>query len=181
MPTSPSARSRTAPDKSGAKGAASTAPLTHITEFLAFKLGTEEYGIDILRVQEIRSYEAPTHIANAPDGLLGVLDLRGVIVPIVDMRMKFNLGEVRYDPLTVVIVLNIGSKVVGMVVDSVSDVISLEPGQLRPSPEFSSRIDSGHILAIGAVDDRMLILMDVEKLMSSPEWGLITTAAPSSH
>jgi len=92
------------------------------------------------------------------------------------MRMKFNLGQVNYDHLTVVIVLNIGSRVVGMVVDGVSDVISLSAKQLRPAPEFSSNIDSGHLLAIGAVDDRMLILMDVEKLMASPQWGLIAAA-----
>jgi len=179
MSTRPSAVSRTVQAKAGKHDAAGAMPLTHITEFLAFKLGGEEYGIDILRVQEIRSYETPTHIANAPDGLLGVLDLRGLIVPIVDMRMKFNLGEVRYDALTVVIVLNIGHQVVGMVVDAVSDVISLKASQLRPAPEFSSHIDSGHLLAIGAVEDRMLILIDVEKLMASPEWGLITAAPPA--
>ena len=126
--------------------AAATTPLR---EFLAFKLGAEEYGIDILRVQEIRSYEAPTRIANAPDFIKGVVNLRGVIVPIVDMRLKFNLAEARYDSFTVVIVLNIGSRVVGMVVDAVSDVITLTPEQLRPVPEFNSAIESSHLLAIG--------------------------------
>jgi purine-binding chemotaxis protein CheW len=131
-------------------------------------------------VQEIRSYEQPTHIASAPPGVLGVLDLRGVIVPIVDMRMKLSLGKVAYDSLTVVIVLNIGHRVMGMVVDSVSDVISLSPKQLRPAPDFRDGVGlgSGQLLAIGAVDDRMLILIDVEKLMSSPEWGLVTAVAP---
>ena len=152
---------------------AGAAAATSLREFLAFKLGAEEYGIDILRVQEIRSYEAPTRIANAPAFIKGVVNLRGVIVPIVDMRMKFNLETVSYDSFTVVIVLNIGSRVMGMVVDAVSDVITLTPEQLRPVPEFSSAIECDHLLAIGAVQDRMLILVDIEKLMASPEMGLV--------
>jgi len=146
---------------------------THIREFLAFKLGHEEYGIDILRVQEIRSYEEPTRMANAPAYIKGVVNLRGVIVPIIDMRIKFNLEEVKYDGFTVVIVLNIGSQVIGMVVDGVSDVITLAPEQLRPVPELSSSIASDHLLAIGSLDDRMLILLDIEKLMRSEDMGLV--------
>ena len=146
---------------------------TSLREFLAFKLGDEEYGIDILRVQEIRSYEEPTRIANAPAFIKGVVNLRGVIVPIVDVRMKFNLERADYDSFTVVIVLNIGSRVMGMVVDAVSDVITLTPEQLRPVPEFNSTIASDHLLAIGAIDKRMLILIDIEKLMTSHEMGLV--------
>ena len=149
------------------------ARLGHIREFLAFKLGAEEYGIDILRVQEIRSFEQPTRIANAPSHVLGVVNLRGTIVPIVDMRVKFNLEQKAYDAFTVVIVLHIGSRVVGMVVDGVSDVITLTPDQLRPVPEFNSSIDSEHLLAIGAIEQRMLILLDIEKLMQSADMGLV--------
>jgi purine-binding chemotaxis protein CheW len=149
--------------------------VTPLREFLAFKLGDEEYGIDILRVQEIRSYELPTRIANAPAFIKGVVNLRGVIVPIVDMRLKFNLDSANYDSFTVVIVLNIASRIVGMVVDAVSDVITLTPEQLRPVPEFNSNIDADHLLAIGAVDDRMLILVDIEKLMSGVAMGLVST------
>jgi purine-binding chemotaxis protein CheW len=155
------------------KSAASESAATTLREFLAFKLGAEEYGIDILRVQEIRSYEEPTRIANAPPFIRGVVNLRGVIVPIVDMRLKFNLEHVNYDAFTVVIVLNIGSRVVGMVVDAVSDVITLTPEQLRPVPSFNSSIQGEHLLAIGAVGERMLILVDIEKLMTSPEMGLV--------
>jgi len=144
-----------------------------IREFLAFKLGNEEYGIDILRVQEIRSYEEPTRMAHAPSFIKGVINLRGIIVPIVDMRMKFNLEQVNYDDLTVVIMLNIGTQVMGMVVDGVSDVITLAPEQLRPVPELSSAIGNEHLLAIGSLDERMLILLDIVKLMSSAEMGLI--------
>ena len=149
---------------------------TNLREFLAFKLGAEEYGIDILRVQEIRSYEEPTRIANAPDFIKGVVNLRGVIVPIVDLRVKFRLERATYDAFTVVIVLNIGKRVVGIVVDSVSDVITLTPEQLRPVPEFSSSIASDHILAIGSIDQRMLILVDIERLMTSEDMGLIDAA-----
>jgi purine-binding chemotaxis protein CheW len=147
--------------------------ITGIREFLAFKLGDEEYGMDILRVQEIRSYEQPTRMANTPAFIKGVINLRGVIVPILDMRIKFNLAQVNYDTFTVVIVLNIGRQVVGMVVDGVSDVITFTPAQLRPVPEFSSTIGSDHLLAIGSIGDRMLILLDIEKLMSSAEMGLV--------
>ena len=141
-------------------------------EILSFRLGKEEYGISILAVQEIRGYEAATRIANAPAFLKGVINLRGRIVPIVDMRIRFGLPA-QYDAFTVVIVLNIGSRVMGMVVDAVSDVITLTPDKLRPVPEFNSAIQSDHILAIGAVEDRMLILVDIEKLMTSAEMGLV--------
>jgi purine-binding chemotaxis protein CheW len=151
---------------------ANTKVKTDLREFLAFELGAEEYGIDILRVQEIRSYEPPTRIANAPAFVKGVVNLRGVIVPIVDMRLKFGL-DANYDTFTVVIVLNIGAHVVGMVVDAVSDVITLGPDQLRPVPEFDSSIAVDHLLAIGAVGDRMLILIDIVRLMSSAAMGLI--------
>ena len=144
-------------------------------EFLTFTLGTEEYGIEILKVQEIRSYEQVTRIANAPDFIKGVVNLRGVIVPIVDMRIKFNLGEANYDQFTVVIVLNIAGRVVGMVVDGVSDVISLDAGQIRPAPDFSASFDTRYITGLGTVDARMLILVDIEKLMSSSDMALMDT------
>ena len=157
---------------SQARVATADAP-TAIREFLAFKLGGEEYGIDILRVQEIRSYEKPTRIANAPDFIKGVVNLRGVIVPIIDMRLKLQLAQADYDPFTVVIVLNIGRRVMGMVVDAVSDVITLQPEQLHAAPPFNAGIAGEHLLAIGAVDDRMLILVDIEKFMSAADIGLV--------
>lgn len=166
--------------QSGVSTAPALAPnldaVNAIQEFLAFKLGSEEYGIDILRVQEIRSYEAPTRMAHAPAFIKGVINLRGVIVPIIDMRLKFNLEQANYDGFTVVIVLNIGRQVVGIVVDGVSDVITLAPEQLHPVPELTSAIDSDHLLAIGSVENRMLILLDIEKLMTSAEMGLVAQA-----
>ena len=144
------------------------------SEFLAFKLGSENYGIDILCVQEIRSYERPTRMANAPEFIKGVINLRGVIVPIVDMRIKFGLDKVGYDHLTVVIVINVGNQVLGMVVDGVSDVITLSEEEMRPVPEMSNNIISSHIRAIGSIQDRMLILLDIEKLMKSADMGLVS-------
>src|SRR5258706_16055991 len=146
-------------------------------EFLAFTLGKEEYGIDILKVQEIRGYEAVTRIANSPEFIKGVVNLRGTIVPIVDMRIRFNLGEPSYDQFTVVIVLNIGGRVVGMVVDSVSDVTTLSPEQIKAAPEMASVLDTDYLIGLGTLDERMLILVDIDRLMSSPDMGLIEELA----
>ena len=146
-------------------------------EFLAFTLGKEEYGIDILKVQEIRGYEAVTRIANAPEFVKGVVNLRGIIVPIVDMRIKFNLGEPTYDQFTVVIILNIGGRVMGMVVDSVSDVITLSAEQIKPAPEMGTAFNTDYLIGLGTLDERMLILIDIDKLMSSAEMGLIEKIA----
>ena len=143
-----------------------------LREFLAFRLGAEEYGIDILCVQEIRSYERPTRIAGTPECVKGVINLRGVIVPIVDLRLKLQLQAAPYDAFTVVIVLQLGQRLVGVVVDAVSDVISLQPEQLRTAPPLRAGLAAEHLLAIGAVDERMLILVDIEKLMGSADIGL---------
>ena len=147
-------------------------------EFLTFRLGAEEYGIDILRVQEIRSYEQPTRIANAPSFIKGVVNLRGVIVPIVDLRLKLDCAAAEYNDFTVVIVLNIKGRVVGAVVDSVSDVLELGRDSIKPAPEMNSVVDTSFITGIGSLKtdgaERMLILMDIEALMSSADMGLIT-------
>jgi purine-binding chemotaxis protein CheW len=153
-------------------------------EYLTFRLGSEEYGIDILKVQEIRSYEQPTKIANAPAYLKGVVNLRGVIVPIVDLRVKFNCindeGGVDINSFTVVIVLNVRGRVVGAVVDSVSDVMQLAEQAIQPAPEMSSAVvDTTYITGIANVNDRLLILMDIEALMGSSEMGLINSIAQS--
>ena len=158
----------------GAAPAAATNAVPH--EFLAFTLGQEEYGIDIQKVQELRGYDAVTRIANAPDYLKGVVNLRGIIVPIVDMRIKFNLGTPSYDQFTVVIILNVAERVMGIVVDSVSDVITLTPEQVKPAPEMGAALDTDYLIGLGTLDQRMLILVDIDKLMSSEEMGLISQA-----
>jgi purine-binding chemotaxis protein CheW len=145
-------------------------------EFLTFRLGAEEYGIDILKVQEIRSYEQPTRIANAPEFIKGVVNLRGVIVPIVDLRLKLNCATAEYDSFTVVIVLNVRGRVLGAVVDSVSDVMALGKDTIKPAPDMSTTLGANFITGIGSVNNRMLILMDIEGLMSSADMGLIDSA-----
>lgn len=146
-------------------------------EFLCFCLGGEEYGIDIQRVQEIRRYERPTRIANAPAFVKGVIDLRGSIVPVVDLRLTLGCERAEYNGFTVVIVLNVRGRVIGAVVDSVSDVLALGADSIKPAPELSSSIGTQYILGIGCLktgdDERMLILSDIDALMSSPEMGLI--------
>lgn len=141
-------------------------------EYLTFRLDQEEYGIDILKVQEIRGYESPTRVANAPDFIKGVVNLRGTIVPIVDMRLKFNCSKAEYNSFTVVIILNLRSRIVGIVVDSVSDVMELPPENFRAAPDVDSVIDSGSVLGLGSLGERMLILLDIERLMSAPDMGL---------
>lgn len=146
-------------------------------EFLAFTLGKEEYGIEILKVQEIRGYDIVTSLANTPEFIKGMINLRGIIVPILDMRIKFHLGSVEYNQFTVVIILNVASRVVGMVVDGVSDVLTLNADQVKPAPEFGSAIDTRYMMGLGMVDERMLILVDIEKLMTSRDMDLVDEAS----
>ncbi|NML46319.1 chemotaxis protein CheW [Ramlibacter sp. G-1-2-2] len=147
------------------------------SEFLTFRLGQESYGIEILKVQEIRGYETPTAIANAPAFIKGVINLRGVIVPILDLRIKFNLGQVSYDEFTVAIILNVAGRVVGVVVDAVSDVLTLSSEAIRPTPEFASTtFDTKYITGLGTVEEQMIILLDIEKLMTGADMALVDSA-----
>ncbi|MCE0732004.1 chemotaxis protein CheW [Halomonas sp. G15] len=146
-------------------------------EFLVFSLGEEEYAIDILKVQEIRGYENVTRIANAPDFIKGVTNLRGVIVPIVDLRIKFHLDKVEYGGQTVVIVVNVADRVVGIVVDGVSDVMTLTPEQIKPAPEFGVTLSSDFLSGLGSLEDRMLVLVDIDKLLTSDEMALVEQAS----
>jgi purine-binding chemotaxis protein CheW len=162
--------------QSRASGAAAAADAGSEREYLTFRLGNEEYGIDILKVQEIRGYDAVTAIANAPAFIKGVINLRGIIVPIVDLRIKFGVGSAHYDQFTVVIILNIGKRVVGVVVDSVSDVLTLTSQQVKAAPEFATTLNTEYITGLGTVDERMLILVDIERLMSSADMALMDEA-----
>ena len=155
-----------APSTAASKGAAAS-------EFLTFTLGAEEYGVDILKVQEIRGYDTVTRIPDAPDFIKGVINLRGTIVPVVDMRLKFKLGKAEYNALTVMIILNVANRVVGMVVDGVSDVVALTGEQIRPAPEFGAAVGTQFLTGIGTLDKRMLILVDIERLMTSADMALV--------
>lgn len=149
---------------------------TQSREFLVFSLGSEEYAFDILKAYEIRGYENVTRIAHAPEFIKGVTNLRGVIVPIVDLRIKFNLPSVEYGGQTVVIVVNVGGRIVGMVVDGVSDVMTLGGDQIKPAPEFSLSLSSDYLCGLASVAERMLVLVDIEKLLSSEDMALVEKA-----
>jgi purine-binding chemotaxis protein CheW len=180
LPVARPQRPAASADPSAAPARAARLPMQG-GEFLTFRLGAEEYGIDILRVQEIRSYESPTRIANAPVFMKGVINLRGVIVPVIDLRVKLGCEKVEYNHFTVVIVLNVRGRVVGTVVDSVSDVLELDPEQIKPAPALSSAIDAGCITGLGTPTrgegetgpERLLILLDIEALMGRAEMGLV--------
>lgn len=146
-------------------------------EFLSFTLGKEEYGIHILGVQELRGYENVAHIANAPDFIKGVINLRGIIVPIIDLRIKFNFDAPRYDQFTVVVILNVGGRTIGMVVDSVSDVILLDPERIKPAPQMGTTVDIDYLIGLGTIDERMIILIDIEKLISGIGMAPLALAA----
>ena len=138
-------------------------------EFLAFTLGREEYCIDILKVQEIRGYETVTPIPNTPAFMKGVVNLRGLIVPIIDLRIKLQLEMVTYDQFTVVIILNICGRIVGVVVDSVSDVIALAADEIKEAPQLGAAIKTDYINGLVTLDERMLIIIDIEKLATMEE------------
>lgn len=157
--------------QSGQQADAADAPQSG--QYLTLRLGDESYAIDIMRVQEIRSYEEPTKMANSPSFIKGVVNLRGVIVPIVDLRMKLNISKVEYNEFTVVIILNVRGRVVGAVVDAVSDVVTLDAKMIKPAPQFESAIDARFILGLANVGDRMLIVMNMEALLSNAEMGMM--------
>ena len=146
-------------------------------EVLVFVLGKEEYGVNILKVQEIRGYEKVTPLPAAPEYLKGVVNLRGIIVPVIDLRVKFGVSNPTYDSLTVVVILRIAARVIGVVVDAVSDVIRLAPGDVKAAPHLGSLVDSSYLEGLATQDERMILLVDIEKFLSSGELGLIKQVA----
>ena len=133
---------------------------------LVFGIGAEAYAIDIGLVQELRGYGDVTRMANAPTWLKGIIHLRGVVVPLVDLRIKFGQTAPGYDASTVVIVLNLGRRTVGVVVDRVDDVVGLGPDQLQPPPQLGQADGTDHVLAVATVDERLLILVDMARLLA---------------
>ena len=153
---------------------------TDTQEMLVFKLGSEEYGVDILKVQEIRSYEKVTPIPRSPDYLKGVVNLRGTIVPVIDLRVKFGMPDPAYDSFTVVIVLRIAGRIIGAVVDAVSDVVQLAPSEIKAAPRLGTMVDSSYLSGVATQDDRMILALDIEKLLSAGELDLLGEAAGSA-
>lgn len=150
-------------------------------EFLSFVLGEEQYALDIMAVKEIRGYESVTKIANSPDFIKGVINLRGDIVPIVDLRIKFGVGEATYNEFTIVIMLNVCDRIVGIVVDAVSDVITLKPDEIKPPPEFGVAFDTQFLHGLSEVNDTMVILVNIESLISSDALALFDSKNPNGQ
>lgn len=146
-------------------------------EFLVFRLGDEDYAIDILKVQEIRVLDSVTRLPGAPDHIKGVINLRGLIAPVIDLRVKFGFKAAEYGPFTVLIVLHVRERLVAVVVDAVADVVALTQEQIKPAPEFATAVNIEYVIGLGARGDHMLILLDIEKLISSQELGLFDTCA----
>ena len=146
-------------------------------EVLVFVLGREEYGVDILKVQEIRGYDKVTPIPAAPDYVKGVINLRGVIVPVIDLRVKFRLAQVKYDQFTVVVILRLASRVIGVVVDAVSDVMALTASEVRAAPQLGTVVDASFISGVATQGERMVLLLDIERLLSTGELNVLARAA----
>ncbi|MDH5570273.1 MAG: chemotaxis protein CheW [Gammaproteobacteria bacterium] len=144
-------------------------------EYLTFRLANEEYGVDILRVREIRGWENVTRIPNSPDFVKGVLNLRGAIVPIMDLRIRFDLPQEEYTPTTVVVVLSVlvngGEKerIVGVVVDAISDVVNAKMTDIQSTPDFDASIEIEYIRGLATAGEKMLMLVDVDKLLNIEE------------
>ncbi len=140
-----------------------------VNQFLTFSLGTEEYGIDILRVQEIKGNSAITHIPNAPKHVKGVMNLRGTVVPVVDLRAKFSMEAVEYGKFSVIIVVMVGQKVSGLVVDAVSDVLNIAASEIRPAPDFGASCDTRFISGVASIGEKLAVLLEIDKLLSEEE------------
>ena len=138
-------------------------------QYLTFDLADEHYGVDILKVQEIKGYSAVTRIPNTPDYLKGVLNLRGTIVPIVDLRLKFDMGATEPTSFTVIVVVNVRERVMGFLVDGVSDVLELASKDVQPPPELGSKVDITFVAGIGNCNDRLVTLLDVDRVMSEED------------
>ncbi len=142
---------------------------TDENQFLTFQLGSELYGVDILRVQEIKGYTAVTKIPNTPPHIKGVLNLRGTIVPIVELRTKFGMPTIDYTMFTVIVVVVVKEKIIGLVVDSVSDVLNIDKKDIQVPPQFGAQVDVSFLNGIGKSGDKLVALLDMERLLSDGE------------
>ena len=149
-------------------------------EVLVFVLGGEEYAVDILKVQEIRGYDKVTPIPKAPAFLKGIVNLRGTIVPVIDLRVKFGLDDPKYDSTTVMIVLRIGARVIGVVVDGVSDTLGISAQDVKPAPSMGALVDTSYLAGLVAKEGRMILLLDIERFLSGAELNLLAVAASAT-
>jgi purine-binding chemotaxis protein CheW len=139
------------------------------SQYLTFVLGQHEYGMEILKVQEIKAYAPVTPVPDMPVYMKGVANLRGSIIPVIDLRIRFSVPVVEYTPFTVMIVIQVGTKVMGVVVDGVSDVLRIAEADIQPAPDVSLRVDTGFIYGIVQAEDKLVVLLDIEKVLSEEE------------
>ncbi len=147
-------------------------------QYLTFDLADEHYGVDILKVQEIKGYTAVTKIPNTPSYMTGVLNLRGTIVPIVDLRLKFGMEPTEPTSFTVIVVVNVGKRVMGFLVDAVSDVLELASKDIQPPPELGSKVDITFVSGIGNCNDRLVTLLDIDRVLTDAEVEAATAVSP---
>lgn len=144
-------------------------PAAAASQFLTFLLGAEQYGVEILNVQEIRGYSVVTPIPNAPSYVKGVINLRGTVVPVVDLRTKFCMELAEYNKFTVIIVVTVGAKVTGLVVDAVSDVLDVPASEMRMAPDLGTAVDTRFIRGMATIGDQMTVLLDIDRLLSEDQ------------
>ena len=137
------------------------------SQYLTFRLAQEEYGVEILKVQEIKGYSAITPIPNTPSYLKGVMNLRGTIVPVVDLRSKFAMEEAEYNQFTVIIVAKVGPKVMGLIVDAVSDVLNIPTADVQATPDFGAEVDARYINGMAKAGDKLVVLLDIDRVMNA--------------
>ncbi|QNP49076.1 chemotaxis protein CheW [Diaphorobacter aerolatus] len=171
----------TSPLRSGPPLRGAQTPSVPTSKYLTFRLGEELYGIDILSVQEIRSYEVPTRMAHAPEFIKGVIHLRGMIVPVVDLRLKLRCAQASYDAFTVIVVLRVGDMLLGAVVDAVADVVALPVDAIKAAPHFQGAMDTAYVRGIAQADGQMLIVVDIAALLSPAELGILQQATAATE
>jgi purine-binding chemotaxis protein CheW len=149
--------------------AAKVAPGAEGRQYLTFRLGDEEYGVEILKVQEIKGYSAITPIPNTPSYIKGVMNLRGTIVPVLDLRARFGMSQTEYTPFTVIIVVTVGPKVMGLVVDAVSDVLDIPRENVQATPDFGSQVDARYLDGMAKAGDKLVVLLDIDRVLGVGE------------
>ena len=154
-----------------------TAEAVSAGQYLTFALGSEEYGIELLKVQEIKGYSAVTPIPSTPPHIKGVMNLRGAVIPVVDLRVRFGMETIEYTQFNVIIVINVGAKVMGLLVDAVSDVLNVGAGEVRPAPDFGTRADTRFISGMASAGDKIAVLLDIDRLLTEDDLNIASAAA----
>lgn len=150
-----------------------------VHQFLTFRLANEQYGVEILKVQEIKGFSAITPIPHTPPHVKGAMNLRGSIIPVVDLRVKFALAAAEFDKFTVIVIVRVGSRTVGLVVDAVSDVLDIPRGDIQPAPDLGTQVDVRFIAGVAHAGDHLVLLLDLERVLCDDELATVEVASPA--